>query len=239
MNTKNNAANAATNVATQQDPTKETPAKEAAPTDDKSFVDKIIEGVPGMVKKSEGKPEEEVTPTEDGAEADASPQREASEAHTKAVEEKLGKITKTYEDQVKKLKNLLPNTKDPAKKLEMEREIFEKEKELYELTRDLKKEDPPEFGKLNTFFKENDLGEDTESYKIAQKMLSYGDGAADLIKIYLAVGNAVKKDMEAKQTKSAPVDINSNVKDVASGSTKAKFAEEGSMVDEIIKSLNK
>lgn len=163
---------------------------------EQGIVDSLLE-VAGFKKK-----ESEETPPVEPKEKE--PEVREESPIEKKLFERLNYISQELEADIKKQKELLPNTKDEAKKLEMERDIWEKEKKLDILKKDLD-EPKPEIGEAVNFFKEHGIDSSAESYKLYQKMLNH-KGSADLVKLFLTVSKAVASDFEKKVSK-VPVDL--------------------------------
>lgn len=192
-------------------------------TPEKSLFEKLVDATPLILKKEEVKAED--APKEEQKAPEVDPK-------LSLLEEKLKTVVKSVEEDIASKKALLPNTKDEAKKLEIERAIFEKEKQLAELKADLTQPEVPQIGELNEFFKTSGIAEGSEAYTLSQQMLKH-EGASDLIKLYLKVASAVVKSLKVEKQ---PEEIK-KLNDVKNGNQPV-FSDD-SFVGQIIKDLNK
>lgn len=223
LENKNNVADESPKVDNQQ----------AAPAPTKSFLENILETVPDALnlKKDTKGPEE--APNTSNAD-NVKDQPKEIDPVTKAYQEKLKGIITDLEGEVAAKKTLLETTKDDAAKFALDKEIFEKEKKIYEIKKGIEVNDTPDLSELNNFYKENNIAEGSETYKLTQKMLAH-KGSESLIKLFLTSVKAFAADTKAVADK--PVDINNHVKDKDDkGVVKAA---ENSFLDAIIKDVNK
>lgn len=189
----------------------------------KSFFDQILEAN----QKVKSEKEEEKVPQE----AEVKTPEVNEEA--KKLQETLGNLVKEEESEMEKMKALLPNTKDEAKKLEIERSIFEKEKKISKLKESLNTPVVIDTSEVDSLLAEMQVSKEGESYKVIEKMKSYGKNAPDLLRMFSMIAKAIKADMSKPE---APVKLDDKPKD--NGQVVEKN-DNPSLVDQIMNNLGK
>ena len=216
-------------------------------TPDKSFSDQIIEES-GVIKPTKEVEKEEALSPELkqalGLDVEEAPKEEEKEEEiVKETEEdsifkqKLLAVVSKMNSRNEEIRKMLPNTKDNSKKLELERELFQNEKEVYELTKDLGESSPQNYnkdlGEVDAFFQETGISKEGESYQLVQKMMKH-KASSNLLKVFKMSAKALSKDL--KKT-SEPVNLATKQEVVPSKNS--PMFEEDSITGQVIKNLNK
>ena len=201
---------------------KDTPPANVTP--EKDFFERILDATEVAEKKEEENPE---TPKAEAAKAEETPAE-------KQLRETLENLVKEDEKELDSMKALLPNTKDEAKKLELERKIFETEKKIDKIKSQITpREVIVDSSEVSSLLDSMELPKDGEAYKIIDKMKGQRNGAADLLKMYGMIAKAIKADYDKVQAqKKAPIPMD-KPKDDGSGVIK----EDNSIVGQISRSI--
>jgi len=202
-------------------PKQDTPPANVTP--EKDFFDRILDATEATVEENK----EPETPKVEAAKAEETPSE-------KQLRETLENLVKEDEKELDSMKALLPNTKDEAKKLELERKIFETEKKIDKLKSQITpREVVVDSGEVATLLDSMEIPKDGEAYKIIDKMKSQKNGAGDLLKMYSMIAKAIKADIDkVNAAKKAPISME-KPKDDGSGAV----IEDNSIVGQIAKSI--
>lgn len=203
-------------------PLKDTPPANVTP--EKDFFDRILDATEVVEKKEEETPE---APKVEAAKAEETPSE-------KQLRETLENLVKEDEKELDSMRSLLPNTKDEAKKLELERKIFETEKKIDKIKSQITpRELVVDSSEVTTLLDSMEISKDGEAYKIIDKMKGQKNGAGDLLKMYGMIAKAIKADIDKVNTaKKAPITME-KPKDDGSGAVK----EDNSIVGQISRNI--
>ena len=211
-------------------PLKDTPPANVTP--EKDFFDRILDATENASSNEDGvaKKKEEETPETPKAEAAKAEETPAE----KQLRETLENLVKEDEKELDSMRSLLPNTKDEAKKLELERKIFETEKKIDKIKSQITpREVIVDSSEVSSLLDSMELPKDGEAYKIIDKMKGQRNGAADLLKMYGMIAKAIKADIDkVNAAKKAPITME-KPKDDGSGAVK----EDNSIVGQISRSI--
>lgn len=184
----------------------------------KSMIDSILEAA------------EASAPVEEVKEEAKTEEVKAEVKDNSKLEETLKNLLQGEEDEVKKMRDLLPNTKDESKKLEMERAIFEKEKKIDSLKNGLGTTEVIDLSEANAVLEELKIDKSGETYKLIERMKGMPKGGSDLIKMFTRIAKAISLD-SAKPVE--PISIEDKPKDTGGSIPK----EDNSIVGQIARSL--
>ncbi len=206
----------------------------APETPAKNFSERLFENLNSSVPQ-----EGDETPAPEGAKADEAPASDVKDKPDPRLElyqEKVKMIVDEYEADLKKKKDLLPNTKDEKVKFQMEKDIFELEKKISSLKEDLV-EAPKvvDLSEVDAFFQSNEIKKDGEAWKLVQEMANFKKGGADLVKLFSKVASAVVKDLKVQKQ---PVDINKDIPKDRPAEVEKPKGEPG-LVDQAIENFKK
>lgn len=175
---------------------------QAPETPVKSFSEKLFETLGSSVPQEGGE-----TPATEVAEAPKV--EDKPDPRLELYKEKVKGIVDEYEADIKRKKELLPNTKDEKVKFQMEKDIFEMEKKISILKADLSDEPSvADLTEVEALFAGNEIKKDGESWKLVQEMAKFSKGGPELVKLFTKVASAVVKDMKAQ---AQPLDINKDI----------------------------
>lgn len=206
----------------------------APETPAKNFSERLFDTLNGSVPQ-----EGDETPTPKGDDAKEAPAPKAEDKPDPRLElyqEKVKMIVDEYEADLKKKKDLLPNTKDEKVKFQIEKDIFELEKKVSSLKEDLV-EAPKvvDLSEVDTFFQSNEIKKDGEAWKLVQEMANFKKGGADLVKLFSKVATAVVKDLKVQKQ---PTDINKDIPKDRPAYVEKPKGEPG-LVDQAIENFKK